>query len=108
MFLVLVELKAKPSAASEVESILSRLVDVAFGEPGSVIYAVHRKQDKSNAFVLYELYKNRTAWESHLAIEVVQRALEQFKTLLMAAPRVVYCDTVALAGVGQARRQSDA
>lgn len=101
MFLLLVELNAKPSAAAEVAGVLSGLADVARGEAGNVIYAVHRQQDDPDAFVLYELYKDRAAWESHLAIEAVQRALQQFETLLAAPPRIVRCDTVALAGVDQ-------
>lgn len=99
MFSLLVELNARPSAAAELESVLSGLANVAREEPGNVIYAVHRQQDDRNAFVLYELYRDRAAWESHLAIEAVQRALQQFEILLAAAPRIVCCDTVALAGV---------
>lgn len=101
MFVLLVELNARPSAAAEVVSVLSGLANVAREEAGNVIYAVHRQQDDQNAFVLYELYQDRAAWESHLAIEAVQRALRQFETLLAAPPRIVRCDTVALAGVDQ-------
>lgn len=101
MFLLLVELNAKPSAAAEVVSVLSGLANVAREEPGNVIYAVHRQQDSQNAFVLYELYEDRAAWESHLAMGVVQRALQKLETLLAAAPRIVRCDTIALAGIAQ-------
>lgn len=99
MFLLLVELNAKPSAVAELESVLSELTNAARAEAGNVIYAVHRQQENPNAFVLYELYKDRAAWESHLAIASVQLALQQFEKLLTAAPRIVCCDTVALAGV---------
>ena len=102
MFLLLVELNAKPSAAAELEKLLAGLADIAGGEPGNVVYAVHRQQDNPDAFVLYELYRKRAAWESHLALGGVQRALQQFERLLTAPPRIVFCDTVALAGVGQA------
>lgn len=101
MFLLLVELNAKPSAAAEVASVLSGLANVAREESGNVVYAVHQQQDNPNAFVLYELYKDRAAWESHLAIEAVQRALQQFEILLATTPRIVRCDTVALVGVDQ-------
>lgn len=101
MFSLFVELNARPSAAAELESVLSGLAGVAREEAGNVIYAVHRRQDDPDAFVLYELYRDRAAWESHLAIEAVRRALQQFETLLAAPPRIVRCDTVALAGVDQ-------
>lgn len=102
MFLLLVELNAKPSAVAELENILSGLVEVARQEAGNVVYAVHRQQENSNAFVLYELYKDRAAFNAHLAIGAVQRAMQQFEMLLTAAPRVVHCDTVALSGVNPA------
>ena len=101
MFLLLVELNAKPSAVAELENLLSGLVEVARQEPGNVIYAVHRQQKSPTAFVLYELYKDHAAFDSHLAIGAVQRAMQQFETLLTAVPRIVRCDTVALSGVNQ-------
>ena len=101
MFSLLVELNAKPSVADELEKVLSELAKLAGEEPGVLIYAVHRQQENPNAFVLYELYQDRAAWEAHLAIGAVQRALQQFETLLVAAPRIVCCDTVALSGVNQ-------
>lgn len=101
MFLVLVELNAKPSATADLENLLPELAELAREEPGNVIYAVHRRQDDPNAFVLYELYQERAAWDAHLAIAAVQRAVQQFAMLLTAPPRIVCCDTVALAGIGQ-------
>lgn len=99
MFLLLVELNAKPSAGAEVESVLAELAAVARAEAGNVIYAVHRQQENPQAYVLYELYRDRAAWEAHLAMASVQDALQRFEKLLTAAPRIVCCDTVALAGV---------
>lgn len=99
MFLLLVELNAKPSTVAEVENLLLELVEVARQESGNLVYAVHRRQDNPEAFVLYELYKDRAAWEAHLALEAVQKAIRQFETMLLAAPGIVCCDTVALSGV---------
>ena len=99
MFLLLVELNAKPSAAAELENILSELADVAREEAGNVIYGIHRQQDNPNAFVLYELYKDRAAWEAHLTIGAVQGAMQQFGTLLTTPARVVCCDTIVLSGI---------
>lgn len=99
MFLLLAELNAKPSAAAEVEDILRRLVDVARNEVGCVFYAVHRQQESPNAFVLYELYRDRAACDEHLGSEPVQKALLRFEPLLMAPPRIVLCDTVSTSGI---------
>ncbi|MBS1159769.1 MAG: antibiotic biosynthesis monooxygenase [Proteobacteria bacterium] len=102
MFAVLVELNAKPLAVAELADVLSGLADIARDEADNLIYAVHRQQANEQAFVLYELYRDCAAWQAHLAIDAVQRALQQFENLLTAAPRIVHCDSVALAGVEQA------
>ncbi|KIF83231.1 putative quinol monooxygenase [Noviherbaspirillum autotrophicum] len=100
MFLLLAELNAAPSATREVENILKGLVEVARSESGNLAYAVHRQQESATAFVLYELYRDRAACNEHLASTPVQQALKRFEHLLAAPPRIVFCDTVAAAGVG--------
>jgi quinol monooxygenase YgiN len=99
MLLLLAELNARPGAAKEVSIILQGLADLARHEPGNVAYNVHRQQDNLQAFVLYELYRDRAACDAHLASPPVQQALQRFETLLTAPPRVVFCDTLATAGV---------
>ena len=99
MFLLLVEMHARSEMAAELEKVLSGLLDVAPHEPGTLIYAVHRRQDDALAFVLYELYRDRAAWETHCATEPVQNALRQFETLLTEPPRLVFCETLGLAGL---------
>jgi quinol monooxygenase YgiN len=99
MFLLLVEMQARSEMAAELENILYGLLDVARHEPGTLIYAVHRQHDDAQAFVLYELYRDRAAWQTHCATEPVQNALRQFETLLTAPPRLVFCDTVGVAGL---------
>jgi quinol monooxygenase YgiN len=99
MFLLLAELAAKPAAANDVESILKNLADVARSESGNLVYAVHRQCEDPQRFVLYELYKDRAACDAHLASAPVQQALQRFEHLLDAPPRIVYCDTVAAAGI---------
>ena len=100
MFLLLAELNAKPSAANEVAELLTGLVSVARSEPGNLVYAVHRQHDNPDAFVLYELYKDRAACDAHLAAAPVQQVLQRFETLLLGPPRIVFCDTVATSGLG--------
>lgn len=99
MFLLLVEMHARPGAAPELANLLSTLLELARREPDTFVYAVHRQQANPDAFVLYELYRDRAAWETHCAGEAVQSALQQFDSLLTEAPRLVFCDTVGLAGV---------
>ena len=100
MFLLLAELAAKPSVTDEVERVLRSLVDIARDEPGNVIYAVHRHQNSSDCFVLYELYEDRDACDEHVASEPVQRALKRLEPLLVSPPRIVFCSTVLTSGIG--------
>nr|MBL8411463.1 antibiotic biosynthesis monooxygenase [Dechloromonas sp.] len=98
MFLLLVEMRARSAMASELENLLTALLEAARDEPGTLIYAVHRQQEDAQAFVLYELYRDRAAWEVHCATEAVQQALRQFENLLIAPPRLVFCNTLGMAG----------
>ncbi len=103
MFLVLVELEVNPASAAELENLLRELVAAARPEEGTVYYAVHRPQECKNAFVLYELYRDRAAWEEHLQSVIVQKALKQFEALLALPPRITLCDTVLTTGFGRGR-----
>lgn len=101
--LLLVELQAKPSKNIELERVLSDLVYLSGKEPGNLAYAAHRRQDNPGCYVLYELYENRAAWETHLGLEAVQQALQQFESLLAGRPKLTFCDTVALSGIASAK-----
>lgn len=99
MYLLLVEMNARSGMAAELEHVLAGLLNAARDEPGILIYAVHRRQDDAQAFVLYELYRDRAAWETHCATAHLQNALRRFETLLTEPPRLTVCDTVGLAGL---------
>lgn len=98
MFLLLAELTARPSAVSEVEFILCGLVDVARHERGNIAYAVHQPLENPHGFVLYELYKDRSACDEHLASAPVRQALTRFEALLAEPPRIVFCSMLASSG----------
>jgi len=98
MFALFVELTALPSAAAELESLLCALAAEAGKEAGVLAYAVNRAQEAPAVFHLYELYRDRAAWQSHVALAPVARALKRFDQLLHVPARVVFCDPLALAG----------
>jgi quinol monooxygenase YgiN len=99
MLLLLAELHAKPEARAEVEGLLRQLVEVARTEPGNIVYAVHQQQTQPDSFVLYELYRDRTACEAHLIRPPVQQALQRFEALLQMPPRIVFADALAYCGL---------
>ncbi|NMM26539.1 MAG: antibiotic biosynthesis monooxygenase [Glaciimonas sp.] len=100
MFVLLVELEANPGFSGELENILRSLVNVAEKEAETVFYAVHRPLDSANSFVLYELYKDRSAWDAHLQSELVQKELKQFEALLAVPPKITFCETILTTSLG--------
>ena len=100
MMLLWVELQARPGAGDQLADLLAGLAQQAGSEPGILFYAVHRQQADQNALVLYELYQDRAAWETHMALPAVQAVLQQFDALLVQPPRLVFCDPLAWSGPG--------
>lgn len=100
MFVLIVELEAKPSLVEQLATLLKSMTDVAATEPGIHFYAVHRPEGRPNAFVLYELYQNTSAWETHVQIPAIQTALAQFGALLAHEPRITRCETVCTTPMG--------
>lgn len=94
MYLLLAFLEVKPDFYEKVEGILRSLTDLSSKETGNIVYAVHRPLEQQNCFVVYELYKDRSACDSHLQSEYVQNALNQFDTMLSAPPKITFCDTL--------------
>lgn len=99
MLVLHVHLKAASGRASELESVLRRLVDHAGTEVGVIFYGAARVQQEPDRFMLSEYYTDRTAFDNHLAQPKVQALLHSFESLLAAAPELTFCDSVA--GTGQ-------
>ncbi len=98
MIVLLAELIAKPAAIKRVEEVLRDLVVITSEECGSLIYAVHRSESAQNNFMLYELYNNRSACDTHLSRQRVRDALARLKPLLAAAPKVSFFEIITLSG----------
>lgn len=59
--------------ADRVESILRELRDASVKEPGVIEYEVGRSQERPNVFALWEVYRDKDAFEAHRATEHFQR-----------------------------------
>ncbi|MHA3903991.1 putative quinol monooxygenase [Castellaniella sp. WN] len=97
MHILMVELRGRPERLDELESVLRSLVTVAETESGVACYAVQRREDRPDVFLLCEWYRDEAAWETHMALAPVREALERFDALLAAPPGITRCDPVALA-----------
>ncbi|KAB0620585.1 putative quinol monooxygenase [Castellaniella defragrans] len=97
MYILMVELRASPERLDELEPVLRALAETARTEPGIVCYAVQRREDSPDVFLLCEWYRDEAAWEMHMALAPVREALGRFDALLAAPPAVTRCAPVALA-----------
>lgn len=88
MYLLIVRLQARPDAVDALSRQLSTLVALAREEPGTLAYSFYRAHDEPGGFLLHEVYRDKAAWETHMASEPVQRALATFDTLLVTPPAV--------------------
>lgn len=94
MFVLVVQLEAKPDSVKKLELLLKSMVELAAQEEGVVFYSVNRPQERQNTFLLYELYKTRSDWEAHLQLPLIKAALQEFESLLLTPPTITFCEPV--------------
>jgi quinol monooxygenase YgiN len=63
------EFTAKPDAVDEVEELVRSFAQTVRAEPGNVTFDVYRRADSRASFYVFEIYRDRAAFEEHLAAE---------------------------------------
>ncbi len=63
------EFTAKPDVVDEVEDLLRGFARTVRAEPGNVTFDVYRRADSPARFYVFEIYRDRAAFEKHLAAE---------------------------------------
>ena len=63
------EFTAKLNAAAEVEELLRGFAQTVRAEPGNVTFDVYRRADSPQKFHVFEIYRDRAAFEEHLVAE---------------------------------------
>lgn len=58
---------AVPGAADEVERLLLGLTGQVREEPGNLVFDPSRGADSPDRFTVYEVYRDRAAFEAHIA-----------------------------------------
>ena len=99
MFALFVELNALPEQADTLKDTLHSLTKIAATEPGVISYTTHQSHEQPTMFMLYELYRDKAAWQTHLDDRRISEHLDRFAELLASPARVVSCDPVALHGL---------
>jgi (4S)-4-hydroxy-5-phosphonooxypentane-2,3-dione isomerase len=64
---VVAHYKALPGRADEVAAALVPYAEIVRTEPGCVTFDVNRSLDDDHDFVLYEIYRDREAFDAHVA-----------------------------------------
>lgn len=93
------DLQAHPHTAQEVAGILADLARATAAESGALAYSVRRHDTDPARFQVCEQYRDRQAWERHMAAPYVQAALARFAGLLAVAPATAsYTEIAAMGG----------
>lgn len=61
------EFTAKEGRADEVDELLRGLVANVRQEPGNVVFDAYRVVDDTNRFFVFEVYRDRAAFETHIS-----------------------------------------
>ena len=95
------DLQARADAIDAVHDLLSQLAVHTATEEGVLAYSVRQHLDDPSRFQVSEHYRDRDAWESHMAAPYVKVALDRLPLLLQAPLRLSsYAEKAALPAGG--------
>jgi quinol monooxygenase YgiN len=60
------EFTAKLGRAPEVEELIGGYAERVRAEPGNLAFDVYRRSEAPNKFVVFEIYRDRAAFDAHL------------------------------------------
>lgn len=66
---LIAEFTARPGMAEDVDVLLAGLANRVRQEPGNMVFDAHRRLDDANKFVVYEIYKDKPAFEAHIGAD---------------------------------------
>jgi len=76
-----VRIVVKPELSDDLLDLLNRMAGLAAGDDGTEIWAVHRGRTGSGEFFLYELFRDRPAFELHQRNEALNTLGRQLSEL---------------------------
>ena len=63
------EFTARAGSESAVEELITDYAESVRAEPGNVTFDVYRREEAPARFVVFEIYRDRPAFEAHLGAE---------------------------------------
>ncbi len=95
-----VRMIAKEGKAEEVqELLLTNVTRIQEGEPGNLVFAVHRSTDNPNEYWLYETWESLGAVEAHESGEAFEEYMRRLRPLV-EGDSVVRGNTTPIAVLG--------
>ena len=88
MIVVAAKLKAIEGKGDDLEKEFRKLIPKVLKDPGAVTYAVHRKVDAPNEFLVYEKYESGEAFKFHGSTEHFKEFSRSIGPLLDGRPEV--------------------
>ena len=85
--IMLIEAKILPQRRAELVEAARQYLPQVRAEPGVEIFSITARQDDSNMFVFYEVYKSKAAQDFHLQQDYTKQFLATLKSA-QAADRV--------------------
>jgi quinol monooxygenase YgiN len=88
MIVVAAKLKAVEGKGDELEREFRKLIPKVLKDPGAIMYAVNRKADVPNEFLVYEKYESMEALKLHGSTEHFKEFSKAIASLLDGRPEV--------------------
>ena len=95
---IIVEFRARPDRVDDFARLLERHSRISLEEEGCLVFDVNRDPADPQSFVLYEVYRDRDAFQAHEAADHVQRFHAQ-KDPLVVGRRVEFLATGSAKGL---------
>lgn len=80
---LVVDFEVKEGSEAEFEDYFRRSVTCSRSEPGNVAFNIHRVVDQPNNYVLYEIWRDTEALESHFEQPYTKALFEMFDRTLV-------------------------
>jgi quinol monooxygenase YgiN len=95
-FIVAIHIEAKDGEAEAVASILEGLVAPTMAENGVKLFLPYRSPTNTSQFFIFEIYKNREAWDAHQATGHFKQAIEELIPRVSKRERVPFVPYVSV------------
>jgi len=94
-FVVMVRIIAKDGEADAVASILENLVKPSMAEAGMKFFMPYRSPNNPAEFLVYELYENEAAWDTHNASEHLLNVVDELVSKAAFRERIPFSPFVS-------------